>query len=84
MNKYLAAGVRGVGVLSVGSNSFATGTLDISAAPASAVFNVSDMAPWGSAVDDILVTNGGFLALRYAVTSTTTENTLAGRLDLTI
>ena len=76
MIKYLAAGVLAVGVLSVGvqlstqalftdtesvgSNSFPTGTLDISAAPASAVFNVvSDMAPGDSAVDDILVTNGG-------------------------
>ena len=70
--------------VSVGSNSFATGTLDISASPASAVFNVSDMAPGDSAVDDILLTNGGSLALRYAVTSTTTENTLAAQLDLTI
>ena len=100
MIKYLAAGVLAVGVLSVGvqlstqalftdtesvgSNSFATGTLDISASPASAVFDVSDMAPGDSTVDDILVTNGGSLALRYAVTSTTTENTLAGQLDLTI
>lgn len=100
MFQYLAAGVLAIGVLSVGvqlssqalftdtesvgSNSFATGTLDISTAPASAVFNVGDMAPGDSAVDDILLTNGGSLALRYAVTSTTTENTLAAQLDLTI
>jgi hypothetical protein len=30
------------------------------------------------------VTNGGTLQLRYAVTSTTTEDTLAAQLDLTI
>jgi hypothetical protein len=75
MFQYLAAGVLAIGVLSVGvqlssqalftdtesvgSNSFATGTLDISAASASAVFNVGDMGPGDSAVDDILLINGG-------------------------
>lgn len=69
---------------SVGSNSFVTGALDISAAPAFAVFNVGDMGPGDSVVDDILLANGGSLALRYGVISTTTENTLAAQLDLTI
>jgi hypothetical protein len=42
------------------------------------------MAPGDEVTNPITVTNGGSLELRYAVTSTTTENTLAGQLDLTI
>jgi hypothetical protein len=42
------------------------------------------MAPGDQVTNPITVTNGGTLQLRYAVTSTTTENVLAGQLDLTI
>jgi hypothetical protein len=69
---------------SVGSNDFTTGTVDISTAPTSALVSFTNMAPGDSITDDITVTNPGSLALRYAVTSTTTENTLAAQLDLTI
>jgi len=69
---------------SVGGNTFATGTVDITTSPTTALVTFSGMAPGDSITDDITVTNAGTLALRYAVTSTTTENTLAAQLDLTI
>jgi spore coat-associated protein N len=69
---------------SVGSNTFSTGTVDISTSPASALVTFSDMAPGDEVVNPITVSNAGTLELRYAVTSTTTEDTLAAQLDLTI
>lgn len=68
----------------VPSNTFSTGTLDISTNPTSALVTFSAMAPGDQVTNPITVTNGGTLQLRYAVTSTTTENVLAGQLDLTI
>ena len=69
---------------SVPGNTFSTGTVDISTAPASALVTFSGMAPGDQVTNPITVTNAGTLQLRYAVTSTTTENTLAAQLDLTI
>ena len=69
---------------SVGANSFSTGNVDISSSPTSAVVSLSGMAPGDSVTNPITVTNAGSLELRYAVQSTTTENTLAAQLDLTI
>ena len=69
---------------SVGSNTFTTGTVDISTSPASALVTFSNMAPGDQVTAPITVTNAGSLALRYAITSATTENTLAGQLSLTI
>ena len=69
---------------SVGSNTFTTGTVDISTSPASAVVTFSAMAPGDQVTNPITVSNAGTLQLRYAVTSTTTENTLAAELDMTI
>ena len=69
---------------SVGSNTFSTGTVTISTSPASAVVTFSAMAPGDQVTNPITVTNGGTLQLRYAVTSTTTENVLAAQLDMTI
>jgi len=68
----------------VPSNTFSTGTLDISTNPTSALVTFSAMAPGDQVTNPITVTNGGTLQLRYAVTSTTTEDTLAAQLDLTI
>ncbi|MEM9034764.1 MAG: TasA family protein [Actinomycetota bacterium] len=86
-----AAAVLGVSSLAlftdsetVGSNAFGTGTLDLTASPTSAVFNVPAMAPGDEEVAALTIGNSGTIALRYAATSTTTENTLAGELDLTI
>lgn len=70
----------------VPSNTFSTGTLDISTNPTSALVTFGAMAPGDQVTNPITVTNGGTLQLRYAVTSTTTESTppLDGQLDLTI
>ena len=68
----------------VPSNSFTTGTLDISTAPASALLTFNPMAPGDEVTNPITVSNDGTLALRYAITSTTTENVLAAELDLTV
>jgi len=69
---------------SVPGNTFSTGTVDISTAPSSALVTFSGMAPGDQVTNPITVTNAGTLQLRYAATSTTTENTLAAQLDLTI
>jgi hypothetical protein len=69
---------------SVGSNTFTTGTVIISTSPASAVVTLSGMAPGDQVTAPLTATNGGTLDLRYAVTSTTTENLLAGVLSLEI
>jgi spore coat-associated protein N len=69
---------------SVGSNTFSTGTVDISTSPTTALVTYADMAPGDEVTNPITVSNDGTLELRYAVTSTTTEDTLAAQLDLTI
>jgi len=68
----------------VDANVFSTGTINISTDPTTALVTFSDMAPGDKVMNDITVTNAGSLQLRYAVTSTTTEDTLAAQLDLTI
>ena len=69
---------------SVPNNTFSTGTLDISTNPTAALVTFSGMAPGDEVTNPITVSNAGTLQLRYAVTSTTTENVLAAQLDLTI
>ena len=71
---------------SVGSNTFTTGTIIISTSPTTALVTFSDMAPGDSVQPSagIVVSNDGTLSLRYAITSTTTEDVLAAALDLTI
>src|SRR5919108_2426045 len=87
----LLVSVLTVGVLavftdtqSVASNTFSTGTIDISTSPTSALISFSNMMPGDQVTAPITVTNAGTDQLRYAVTSTTTENLLAAQLDLTI
>jgi hypothetical protein len=69
---------------SVGANTFSTGTIDISTSPTTALVTFSNMAPGDKVTNPITVTNDGTLQLRYAVESTTTEDTLAAQLDMTI
>ncbi|MEE8477598.1 MAG: TasA family protein [Gemmatimonadales bacterium] len=70
---------------SVPANAFTTGTVAISTNPATALVTFSDMAPGDEVTNPITVTNDSTtLELRYAVTSTTTEDVLAAQLDLTI
>jgi predicted ribosomally synthesized peptide with SipW-like signal peptide len=68
----------------VTGNTFSSGTVDISATPASAVVSLPAMAPGDQTTAPLTVGNLGSLALRYAVRSTTTEDVLAGALVLTI
>ena len=68
----------------VTGNSFTTGTVDIAATPAIAVVTMPAIAPGDQVTAPLTVDNNGTLDLRYAVTSTTTENVLAGELVLTV
>lgn len=81
-------GSRGLAVFtstaSVGANTFTTGTVNLTTSPTTALVTLSAMAPGDQVTAPITVTNGGTLALRYAITSTTTENVLATQLALTI
>ena len=72
---------------SVPANTFTTGTITISTVPTTALVTFTDMAPGDSVQPSagIVVTNDSTtLELRYAITSTTTEDVLAAALDLTI
>ena len=87
------AAVTGIGLLTaalftstatVGGNTFSTGKVDLTASPATAAVTLANMAPGDVVTAPITVANSGTLALRYAVKSTTTENTLAGQLQMSI
>ena len=86
----LVSGMAGSAIFtdaaSVDSNTFTTGSVTISTSPTTALVTFSNMAPGDSVQPSagIVVSNDGTLALRYAVTSTTTEDVLAAVLDLTI
>jgi hypothetical protein len=75
------------------SSTFSTGTVDIDLSDSDETnadnlvtsdITFSAMAPGDQVTAPITVTNNGSLDLRYAVTSTTTENVLAAELDMTI
>lgn len=68
----------------VAGNSFSTGTIDLLATPATAVVTAGAMAPGDQVTAPLDIANSGSLELRYSATSTTTEDTLAAQLDLTI
>ncbi|MFW2381849.1 MAG: TasA family protein [Acidimicrobiales bacterium] len=68
----------------VGANSFTTGTIDINTAPVSAVVEMPAMVPGDQITNPLTVRNDGTLELRYAIESTTTEDTLASELVMTI
>lgn len=69
----------------VGSNSFATGSVDLSTNPTTQiVYAASDMAPGDSETGQVTVSNAGSLEYRYSITSSTDEDTLAAQLDMTI
>jgi predicted ribosomally synthesized peptide with SipW-like signal peptide len=87
------AGFVGVGTLAVfndretvAGNTFTTGDVDISTAPATAVFTVPNMAPGDTVTPPagIVVTNAGSLDMRYAITSVATNPTLASQLTLSV
>ncbi len=68
----------------VGSNTFSTGSVDLVAAPATTAITASAMAPGDQVTANINVANSGSLEFRYSMTSTTTEDTLAAELVLTV
>ena len=69
----------------VGSNSFGTGSVSLTAADTpSPMWNVTAAAPGDIATGQITVTNDGSLELRYAVTGSNTDATLAAGMNLRI
>jgi Camelysin metallo-endopeptidase. len=70
----------------VDDNTFMTGTIDISTTPATALFSVSGMMPGDSVYGQLNVANGGTGQLRYAMTSSSTDDSqhLADQVDLEI
>lgn len=69
---------------SVGANTFSTGTVNITTSPTTALVTLSSMTPGDQVTAPITVNNAGSLQFRYALTSTSTENTLAGQLQMTV
>jgi hypothetical protein len=94
MVRYILVAVLAIGILSlgvhfatqalftdtqaVGSNTFTTGTVDISTSPTSALVTFSAMAPGDAITDDIVVTNGGTLDLRYTISGDATDDDSKG------
>lgn len=69
------------------ANVFSTGLVQIDQAPSSAVVTFATMAPGDSVIAPLAITNNGSLALRYAMTTATTNpdaKALAGELQLTL
>lgn len=83
------AAVVGVGTLAVfsdsetvGANAFATGKIDITTTPTTALVSYSAMMPGDTVTDDIVVTNAaGSSELRYAVSSEATNADSKGLKD---
>lgn len=59
----------------IGSNAFSTGSVDISTNPTSALVAYSDMAPGDAVTDDVVVSNGGSMELRYAISASISGST---------
>jgi camelysin-like metallo-endopeptidase len=88
------AGVMAIGVSalftdsqSVGANNFTTGSIDLTASPASSAISYANMMPGDTVTSPLTVSNPANSTnqtFRYSMVSTTTENTLAGQLDLTV
>jgi spore coat-associated protein N len=69
----------------VGTNTFDTGTVSISTSPTSAVWTaVTAGAPGDRVTGSLTVTNNGTLSLRYSVTGSVTNATLAALMNLRI
>ncbi|MEM9561344.1 MAG: TasA family protein [Actinomycetota bacterium] len=68
----------------VSGNAFTTGTVDLTATPATAVVTAANMAPGDQVTNPLDVANSGTLELRYSMASATTEDVLAAELVLTV
>jgi Camelysin metallo-endopeptidase len=74
-------------VATIPNNAFTTGTLEISAAPASALVTYTNMAPGDQVTQPLTITNAGSLPLAYAMTTTVTADDgkgLANQLTLMV
>lgn len=93
----LTLGIAGVGLVAssalftdsvtIGSNSFTNGTVNISTDPTTTAFTASNLAPGDSVYGTVKVTNGGTLPMRYAITSSATNadtKALASQLQMTV
>jgi predicted ribosomally synthesized peptide with SipW-like signal peptide len=71
----------------VGSNTFSTATVDISATPASSFISFTSMLPGDTVTQPLTVSNSGTADFRYAATSTATNpdgKNLAGAINLIV
>ena len=68
----------------VAGNGFTTGTIDLTAVPATAVVTMPLAAPGDQVTAPLTMANAGSLDLRYNMTSTTSEDALASELVLTV
>lgn len=70
----------------IDANTFTSGDIAISTTPTTALVTFSDMVPGDSVQPNagVVVSNDGNNELRYAISSTTTEDVLAAALDLTV
>lgn len=69
----------------VGTNSFSTGTLSLTTSPTSTVWTaVTAATPGDKATGTLTVTNAGTLSLRYAVSGSNTDTTLAAAMNIRI
>ena len=69
------------------ANTFSTGSIIITDAPATALVTFANMAPGDSIIAPITITNGGTLQQRYAVSTSATNadgKNLASQLQLTV
>jgi hypothetical protein len=57
----------------VDNNAFTTGTISLSASPASALFSLSAMMPGDGTYGQLTLTNDGSAQLRYAMTTSATD-----------
>jgi hypothetical protein len=57
----------------VPSNTFTTGTVNLSTAPTTSLLSLGNMAPGDTVNGSLTVTNGGSLNLRYAMSSSSTN-----------
>lgn len=68
----------------VGSNTFNTGTLSLSTSPTSAIWTAVTAGAPGDRVTGSLTVTGGSMPLRYSITGSNTNATLAAAMNLRI
>lgn len=70
--------------VTVGANAFTTGTIVLGASPSSALLTSSNMMPGDTVNASLVVSNTGTSQLRYAMSSSNTNSTLATQMTLTV